>query len=167
MAREEQTGKSTEELIARVWKLAESIGTAILTTWDGKQQHLRPMAAHVSEEEHAIFFLAAVTSGEVQEIEAYPEAGLAFVDVGSNKYVSLNGRASILDDREKIRELWTPFAKAWWDSAEDPQIRLIVFVPDTAELWDSPSKLIAAVKMLGAAVTGAKPSVGDYARVNL
>ena len=30
------------------------------------------------------------------------------------------------DDRAKIRELWSSFDKAWWDSADDPDIRLLV-----------------------------------------
>ena len=53
--------------------------------------------------------------------------------------------------------------KAWWDSADDPSIRLVTVRPTEAELWDGPNKVAAAVLMLTAAVTGSKPKMGDHA----
>lgn len=103
----------------------------------------------------------------VQQIEKFPTVSLGFVDQGGSDYLALSGQAVVSNDREKIRELWTPFAKAWWDSADDPDIRLITVTPENAELWDGPSKLIAGALMLTAAVTGAKPAVGDHGAVRL
>ena len=64
-------------------------------------------------------------------------------------------------------ELWTPFAKAWRDGADDPEIRLLTFTPENAEIWEGPNQLIATAIMLTAAVTGAKPAVGDHGAVRL
>ncbi|RBO86827.1 pyridoxamine 5'-phosphate oxidase family protein, partial [Pseudochrobactrum asaccharolyticum] len=50
---------------------------------------------------------------------------------------------------------------AFWDSADDPNIRLIVVSPNRAEFWDGPNSLTAAVKMMFASVTGSKPDLGD------
>jgi general stress protein 26 len=58
-------------------------------------------------------------------------------------------------------------AKAWWDSAEDPNIRILKVTPDDAEFWDSPGNVISYVKMAAAAVTGSRPNLGDNRKVAL
>ncbi|MCW5718495.1 MAG: pyridoxamine 5'-phosphate oxidase family protein [Bauldia sp.] len=80
-------------------------------------------------------------------------------------YVTIEGRAVVANDRAKIKELWTPFARAWWESADDPDIRVLTVTPAKAEIWEGPNKLVAAAIMLTAAVTGAKPPVGDHGKV--
>ena len=66
---------------------------------------------------------------------------LAFADNSGAKYVSITGKATVDSSRARIKELWSPFAKAWWDSPEDPAIRVIRVEPQDAELWDSPGRL--------------------------
>ena len=39
--------------------------------------------------------------------------------------------------------------------------------PDTAEIWDAPNKLVAGAIMLTAALTGAKPPVGDHGEARI
>ena len=72
-----------------------------------------------------------------------------------------------MNDRAKIKEIWTATSKAWWESEDDPAIRLVTFTPDRAELWDGPNMVVATVLMLTAAVTGAKPKIGDHAKVSI
>jgi general stress protein 26 len=167
MSHEENTGKTPAELVARAWSLAESIRTAILVTRDGQKQKARPMSATVKADDHAIYFLTAATADTVKQIAESPVVTLVFADTGGNKYVTFTGNATVSNDRATIKALWTPFAKAWWESADDPAIRVITFNPSEAELWDSPGKLIASAIMLTAAVTGAKPAVGDHAKVKV
>ena len=62
-------------------------------------------------------------------------------------------------------ELWEPTAKAWWDSADNPNIRLLTVTPSEAEYWDSPGKTVSMVKMLVAAATGTRPDVGKNEKV--
>jgi general stress protein 26 len=100
-------------------------------------------------------------------VERFPVVTMAFANTGSNKYVSVTGHATVSEDRAKIKELWSPMAKAWWDSADDPAIRLITVKPDDAELWDSPNRFVATVAMLTAAVTGSTPAVGDNKKVTM
>jgi len=73
----------------------------------------------------------------------------------------------VTNDREKIAELWEKTDAAWWDNADDPEIRLITVRPDEGEWWDSPGLVIATAKMVVAAVTGGKPEIGDNAKVDL
>ena len=153
--------------VAHVWELMEKIGTAMLVTWDGKSQRARPMSASVKPQEQAIYFLTDARREKVEQIEEYPNVLLTFADTGGQKYVALSGRATVSNDRNKIKSLWSPFAKAWWDSAEDPNIRVLRVDPVEAELWDSPGTLIATVKMLTAAATGARPDMGENRKVSM
>jgi general stress protein 26 len=161
------TDKSPDELRDRVWELAESIGTCMLVSWDGEKQRARPMVPTLKRDEHAIYFLTDKDSGKVWQEKEFPRVTLTFADTPGNKFVAMTGAAAVGQDRAKIKELWNPAAKAWWDSPDDPAIRVLTITPDEAELWDSPNKLIATAVMLTAAATGKRPSLGDNARVNI
>ena len=167
MAHEENTGKTDHELVERAWQLADSIRTALLITRNGDKHKARPMSATVSSDEQAIFFLTAVSADSVEQIDVSPKVTVAFADTGGNKYVTFSGNALVTNDRARIKQLWTPFAKAWWESADDPAIRVITVMPNEAELWDSPGKFVAAAIMLTAAVTGTQPAVGDHAKLRV
>lgn len=162
-----QTDRTDAEFRDRAWELAKSIGICMLVTWDGEKQRARPMAANPKRDEHAIYFLADKDSEQVAQANRFPVVTATFADLSSNKYVAISGRATVRDDRTKIMELWNAADKAWWDSSDDPAIRVIQIEPTEAELWDSPGRLVAAVKMLTAAATGIKPSLGEKARVEI
>lgn len=159
--------KSPAEVEDRVWELIEKIDFCMFVTWDGSRQRARPLSARTDRNEHAIYFLVDKDGEKNGQIDAFPTVSLAFSDVGAMKFVTVSGTAAITNDREKIHELWSDFDKAWWDSENDPDIRLLTVTPEDAELWDSPGKLVATAKMLAAAVTGARPEVGDHGTARL
>lgn len=156
-----------DEAVDRIWELAEKIDICMFTTWDGKQQRSRPMSARVRREENAIYFLTDLEGHKLTEIEQFPHVSLAWADNGGHKYAVIAGEAEVLNDRNMIADLWESFDKAWWDDANDPQIRLLRVTPDDGEVWDSPNMLVATAKMLVAAATGAKPEMGDTAKVRM
>jgi general stress protein 26 len=151
----------------RAWDLMDKISTCMLLTMAAGEVHARPMAGMVRREEDAVYFLTNFDSGKLTDITGNPAVQLLFVDPGSQRYVALKGRAEISDDRETIRALWTPFAKAWWDNPDDPDIRVVRVTPESAEFWDSPGKIASYAAMLAAAVTGTKPKAGANKTVAL
>ncbi|WP_332688858.1 pyridoxamine 5'-phosphate oxidase family protein [Devosia sp.] len=161
------TGKEHDEHVERIWELARRIGIAMFVTWDGKQQRARPLAATVEKDEGAIYFLTDVNGQKDEQVSEYPWVSVSFVDHKHARYVALSGKATVSNDRARIKELWTPFAKARWDSPEDPAIRVIKLVPHDAELWDSPGRIVTTLSMLTAAVTGRSPRIGENAKVVL
>lgn len=167
MAREEKTDKTPEELRDRVWELAEKIEFCMFVSWDGEKQRARPLDAHVDRGAGAIYFLTDVSGAKVDQVKEFPVVTLTFSDTRSMKFVTMSGTATVSNDRAKIREMFEPSSKAWWDSADDPAIRLITFRPEEAELWDSPNMLVSSVLMVTAAVTGAQPKLGDNAKMKL
>jgi len=163
----EENHKSQDEYEDRAWELMKKIQFALFTTWDGRKQAQWPLTANPERDEGAVYFLVSNRDGKYDALDEFPAVTLGFADPGGPKYVVVNGKASLTNDRVKIKELWTVFAKAWWDSADDPDIRLLTVTPEQAEIWDSPNKLIATAVMLTAAATGAKPAVGDHGQVRL
>ncbi len=180
MANEEHK-LSPAELADKAYELSEKIRTAIFTTWDGEQQRARPLSATVDRDEHAIYFLVGVDGGKtlaeaagvpalslVETDRKIPHVSLAFADHGKTDYVTIIGEASVSNDRAKIKELWTPFAKAWWDSENDPRIRLITVVPEAAEIWEeSQPSFVAGAIMLTARRHRRQAAVGDHGAVVL
>ncbi|MHB1102640.1 MAG: pyridoxamine 5'-phosphate oxidase family protein [Devosia sp.] len=164
---ETQGKKDLASHVDRVWELAKRIGICMFITWDGERQRARPLVATVEKQNHAIWFLTDVEGHKDEQAERFPNVTLAFADNSGNKYVSITGKAEILDDRALVSKLWPPYAKAWWKNADDPGIRVIKVTPRDGELWDSSGGLFSRVAMLAAAVTGHGPKIGDNARVSL
>lgn len=153
--------------VDRVWTLMDKISFCMLSTREGDDIRARPMAAHTAREENAVYFLTDADSAKDADVARNPHVGLAFADAGGQKYVSVSGTAEVLNDRAKIKELWSTWAKAWWGGPDDPAIRLLKVTPKDAQYWDSPGTVVSYVKMLAAAVSSARPSVGDNAKVSL
>jgi hypothetical protein len=55
-----------------------------------------------------------------------------------------------------IKNLWSFRAKAWWQDADDPNIRLIT-VPEEAEWWDIPGAVVSYVSMAVSVIAGSRP----------
>ncbi len=156
-----------EDDISKVWELIDKIGFCMLTTQSGSDLRARPMSAYAERIENAVYFLTDVASHKDDEIARHPNVCLAFANSKSQKYVSLSGRAEVQNDRERIRELWATPAKAWWDNAEDPSIRVLKVTPSFAEYWDSPGTVISYIKMAAAAVSSTRPDMGENAKVEM
>lgn len=151
----------------RAWDLMKKIGFAMLVTRDGDKLRARPMSAYLERDENAIYFLTDARRHKDEEIARNPGINLSFANASDQKYVSVTGTAVVSNDRAKIKELFSTPARAWWSSAEDPDIRVLKITPDDAEFWDSPGAIISYVKMAAAAVTGSRPDLGDNRKVAL
>jgi general stress protein 26 len=149
------------------WTLIERLHICMLVTRQGEALRARPMAAYVRREKGLIYFLTDVKNHKDDEIAAAPQVCLAFADKGEQDYVSVSGTARVLNDRTLVRELWSTPAKAWWDSADDPAIRVLEVTPQAAEYWDSPGGLVSYVKMQVAAMSGERPDMGENRKVVL
>lgn len=155
----------TAKDVDRAWTLMDKIGFAMLVTRDGAKLRARPMAAFVERNDNAIYMLTDARRHKDEEIAQHPDINLSFADTGGQKYVSVTGTATVSNDRTRIKQLFSTSARAWWDSADDPNIRVLKITPDDAEFWDSPGTMVSYVKMAAAAVTGSRPDVGTNRKV--
>jgi general stress protein 26 len=167
MAMEQDMSNDNSRDIDRAWELMDKIGFAMLVTHDGNKLRARPMRAFLEREANAVYFLTDARRHKDEEIARNPGVNLSFANASNQKYVSVTGTAAVSNDRAKIKQLFSTPAKAWWDSAEDPNIRVLKITPDDAEFWDTPGSVISYVKMATAAVTGSRPEIGDNKKVAL
>ena len=116
----------------------------------------RPMVTQGTQFDGDLWFFTDVGSAKVFEIESDRHVNISYADPSHDKYVSVSGLASLVNDRAKIRELWNPLAKAWFPGgADDPQLTLIRVQPTAAEYWDHTSgTLVSIAGFLKAAATG-------------
>jgi general stress protein 26 len=159
--------RGNEGDVARAWELMKKIGFAMLVTQDGDRLRARPMSAYVERDDNAIYFLTDARHHKDEEIAHNPNVNVSFADAGDQKYVSVSGTAVVSNDRAKIKQLFSTPAKAWWNSAEDPNIRVLKIAPESAEYWDSPGSVISYVKMAAAAVSGTRPDIGENRKVTM
>lgn len=152
---------------AKAWDLMEKVQICMLVTRDGTSLRARPMGTYVRRHENAIYFLTDVRNHKDDEIESSREVCAAFADTSGNRYVSVSGRAEVYQDRAKVKELWSTPAKAWWETADDPNIRVLRVTPAFAEYWDSPEAVVSYVEMAVAAMTGNEPDVGENRKVTM
>jgi general stress protein 26 len=164
---EKSADDAHEAHVAHVWEMMKEIGFCMLASRDGEDIRSRPMAAYLERDENRILFLTDKESHKEEEIEAFPNVGLAFADAGKHNYVAVTGRAALSNDREKIKEIFSVPAKAWWDSPDDPAIRLLVVTPKDAQYWDGPGTVRSYIKMAAAAVSSARPDMGENEKVSL
>ncbi|HEY4191280.1 MAG TPA: pyridoxamine 5'-phosphate oxidase family protein [Mesorhizobium sp.] len=149
----------------RAWDLIEKIGFCMLATNDGRDIRSRPMTAHAEREENAVYFLLDLK--DHKNLDAFASSCLAFADSGDMNYVSVTGSGEVSNDRAKIGELWSSPYKAFWDGPDDPNIRVLKITPKDAQYWDGPGKIASYAKMLAAAVSDAKPDLGDHGKVRM
>ena len=159
------------ESVKKIADLIKSIDFGMLTTLDAEGRlHSRPMSSNKEVEfDGDVWFFTYASTPKVYEIENKPYVNVAFSDPKTQTYVSLSGRAELVHDQEKIKQLWQPSLKAWFPKGVDePDIALIKINADQAEYWDSPASPIAhAISLAKGALTGQPAQSGENEKVSL
>lgn len=162
---------SGREGIEKIQELIKDAHIAMLTTVSTEGTlHARPMALPHTPFDGLLWFITRNDSGKTDEIRHDSQVLVTFAEPKDGKYVSLSGRAAVVQDRSLIHEHWTPMAKAWFPQGEDdPAVSLIQIRVEEAEYWAaSSSSLVRFTKLALASVTGAdKTSVGDSGHIEL
>ena len=118
--------------------MIRGIKVAMLTTVgaDGTLRS-RPMAAQDAEFDGTLWFFTQAGSAKMSEIRQYPQVNASYASPEDHRYVSLSGRASVVQDPDKMRELWSPAHRAWFPQGlDDPELVLLRVDVDKAEYWD-------------------------------
>ena len=152
----------------RVWDIIEKVGVCMLTTRFAGGLRARPLEARPDREAGVIWFVTDARSGKEHEIEAHADVGFVVIDHKDKAYLSITGKASVIDDHAKAAAIWKKSDNMWWKGPDDPNVRVLRLVPERAELWDGPSNAaIAAFEFAKARLTGAKPKLGENRKVTV
>lgn len=119
------------------------IGMMTTTTGDGTL-HAVPMARQEVEASAELWFISARDTEHVRNIQARPHVALTFSE--RDRWVSIHGTATVVDDEAKLKEFWNTFAEAWLPGGpEDPNATLIRVDAEGGEYWDTPGGKVASL----------------------
>jgi general stress protein 26 len=141
---------------AKVRELIKSTRIAMLTHADEYGNLIsKPMATQDVDFDGTVYFIAERTSDQVQDLQQRPSVNVAYADEGA--WVSLTGTALVLNDVEKLKELWDGFTDSWLEGGpENPDNVLIEITGRSAEYWDTPGggKVTQVANLVKAKLTG-------------
>lgn len=159
-----------QDHIKQLAELIKDVRIAMFTTVSAEGRLVsRPLGTQEVEFDGDLWFATGRDSGKIEEIRANPQVSVAYADPGKNTFVSVSGTASIVTDRAKIDELWSPAMKIFFpDGKDDPNLVLIRVNAETAEYWDGPGSFLGkALYLATAAVTGNPGAMSDNERIDL
>jgi general stress protein 26 len=106
--------------------------------------HARPMTPQQVTDDLEAWFFISRSSQHAAELTACPSVNLSFE--GSSDWLSVAGRAWIVDDRRLVEEMWNPTVSAWFpDGPQDPDLVLLRVEAESAEYWKAPGGRAASV----------------------
>ncbi|TNE85811.1 MAG: general stress protein [Deltaproteobacteria bacterium] len=112
----------------------ESFDVAMLVTGLADEPNGRPM--RVAGHEHGdLWFITAKDSPKATEVT---EDAQAMVTLQSNTaYALVRGKASLVDDTEKLREMWSTGADLYFPDGPDSDTAVLLrFSPTEGQYWD-------------------------------
>lgn len=154
------TELSGTEAAARVKELVEDIDFTMLTTTDeGGHLVSRPMSTRQMDDNGDIWFFTSEDTEKVDEAKADSDVGLSYCDAKGMRYVSVAGRACVVHDDAKMKELYSPSLDVWFEKGLDtPGIVLLKVTPTVTEFWEpAHGKLVMAAGMLTSLFTKDTP----------
>ena len=152
--------------------MVKDIKYTMMTTRNG-ENHLHSCPMNTTETSigaKEIWFIGHKPSETVDNIKQNPEVNLAYVTQESDKYLSISGTAELVEDEEKLNELWSVMYNAYFEQGkEDPMVQLIKVVPHGAEYWANGNAITSAVKIAAAALTdnAVEKSLGENFSIKL
>jgi general stress protein 26 len=153
----------------KLGELIKDIRVAMVTTVESDGTlHTRPLASLAYENDGQLWFFTAIDAAKVEEVMHDVRASVAFADTDKDAYVAVSGTADIVNDRDRIHELWTPFAKPWFpEGPDDPNLVLMRVHVERAEYWTSPGKAAYLLGVAKAAMTGKRTQLGDNRKMTM
>ena len=163
---------SKQEQMDKIQAMVKDIKYTMMTTRTS-EDHLHSCPMNTTETSigaKEIWFIGHTPSETVENIKTNPEVNLAYVSQDDKNYLSITGTAELLEDKEKLNELWSVMYNAYFEKGkEDPSVQLIKVTPHGAEYWANGNAITSAFKMTAAAVTetSVEKSLGENFSIEL
>ncbi len=156
-----------EQLRRRAWTKLNDVRFVLLTTRDASGAlSSRPMTVQQTEFDSTLWFFASRSADFVAEFQRDAEVNVACMDASDSFYLSVSGRASIVNDPARARSLWGVMNDAWFPGGPtDPDLALLRVDVERAELWQSDTnRMVQFLRIAKAAATGTPPEgIGEHA----
>ncbi len=165
------------EKLQKLYELIETIETAMFTTRraDGRLVS-RPMATQKRAAGADLWFVTMRNSEKLDEIRGDAHVNLAYFKDRTKEWVSVSGSARVVEDRAKIRELYQPDWRAWFNdegnakdgTPDDPRMILIAVDVELAMFLEvNKPQAVVLYEVVKGMVTGKAPRVGEVQQVDV
>jgi len=150
-----------DDSLEKLEKLINGIEVAMLTTRLGDGRLLsRPLRVQQLDHEGALWFITDRDSHKAEEIRLQPQVNVSFASHAHNTYVSIAGRASVIFDKAKLLELWSPAMTVFYPRGmDDPELCLLRVQVESAEYWDGPGGYVGQALYLAMTALSRDPGV--------
>ena len=92
--------------------------------------------------------IAKIDTEMVRAIQGRHRAVAHFASKDHDLFASLHGELVLDNDRAMIDRLWNRFAAVWYEGGKaDPQLQLMRFEPQSAQVWLNENNLFTGVKL--------------------
>jgi general stress protein 26 len=153
-----------------LWEKLDKVRPTMMTTVDEDGSlRSRPMWTQGDTFDGTLWFFSADDAPKAEELARNPQVGLSYAAPDKDLYVSVSGRAEVVHDREKIEELWNPFAEAWFpEGTDDPHLALLKVEVDHAQYWqDKKPKILQLAEIAIGLIRDVPPKSGEQGRIDL
>ncbi|MDQ3051028.1 MAG: pyridoxamine 5'-phosphate oxidase family protein [Bacteroidota bacterium] len=129
----------------------------------------RPMSTRHVDDEGCIWFFSRSTSNKNADIKRNNRVQLFYSNQGSAEFLNIAGKATIIKDAVKAKELWSPWARTWFpEGTEDPELTFIKVTPHSVHYWDTKhNKMVSLLKIVAGAITGKEMDDGVEGKISI
>lgn len=145
------------EAIVKMRELVEHNNICLFTTQLSETPfQTRPMSIQEVDDDGCLWCFSADDSDKNQQLMEDDRVQLFFANPGDSEFMSIFGTGTVVRDRKRVDELWTPLVRAWFkEGKDDPRLTLLKVQPQEAYYWDTKNnKMISLVKILASTVSG-------------
>jgi general stress protein 26 len=130
---------TTTSAFEHLSELIHGINVAMLTTVDRTGHlHSRPMMTLRHTADNALWFFTEASSHIVDDVNGHHPVNLSYADLAQGRYISVSGRARVVNDRTKKSQLWENRLAQWLPhGCEHSSVILLRIEVHDAEVWNA------------------------------
>jgi general stress protein 26 len=152
----------------KLWAMISKARFAMFVTLDADRTlRGRPMTTIQDTFDGTLWFFARADSDVVRAVHTNPQVCLTYGNSNAADFVSVSGRATVVTDVTRKKELWNDAVQAWFpEGAESPTVALLDVEALSGEYWDSENQLVRLFSMARALSTSTTPkNMGEHEKV--
>lgn len=140
----------------KIKEMIDDTRVGMFSTQDNGSIFSRPIAIADVDLDNNVWFFTDINSSKVDDIINNKNVNFSFNNESENEYVSLSGKAEIIQNATLIEEKWSYLMKVWFPKGkESERLTLIKVTPQSVQYWDgTSSKIIQLYSMAKALITG-------------
>lgn len=159
-----------KESLKKLTAMVEEVKICMLATVHNDYSvYSRPMQTIQVDDDGNIWFFTNEHSGKVDDLSKDNTVYLMYSHPGKNTYLHVKGTASVVTDKEKMKQLWSPIVKAWFPKGiDDPALSLLKVNTNEASYWDgAANKFVVFFNIVKAIAKGEKHDDGEFGKLSL